>query len=261
MKCRVGDVSVFYVEHGEGRPVLILHGSGVDHRETEACFDPIFSRRGRYRRIYPDLPGMGQTRATASLRSAEDVLDTLVGFAETVLGPEPLLVAAHSAGAHFARGLHARLSGQIAGLALVCPLLSAEVGEVPDHSPVIRNDSLGDEGFRSYFVVQNPEMLDRYQRYVEPGIEQVDRDALERIGSRWEIAFTGLPTAIPTLIVAGRQDSTVGYRAAAELAESTPLSTLAVLDRAGHALPHEQPHLLDALIAEWLSRVDDAGRS
>jgi len=28
-----------------------------------------------------------------------------------------------------------------------------------------------------------------------------------------------------------------------------------VLDRAGHALPHEQPGLTKALITEWLDRV------
>jgi DNA-binding protein WhiA len=32
-------------------------------------------------------------------------------------------------------------------------------------------------------------------------------------------------------------------------------ATLAVLDRAGHALPHEQPGLLGALVGEWLDRV------
>jgi pimeloyl-ACP methyl ester carboxylesterase len=32
-------------------------------------------------------------------------------------------------------------------------------------------------------------------------------------------------------------------------------ATLAVLDDAGHALPHERPELLRALLAEWLTRA------
>jgi hypothetical protein len=32
-----------------------------------------------------------------------------------------------------------------------------------------------------------------------------------------------------------------------------------VVDDAGHALPHEQPELLRALLAEWLVRVERAG--
>jgi pimeloyl-ACP methyl ester carboxylesterase len=29
-----------------------------------------------------------------------------------------------------------------------------------------------------------------------------------------------------------------------------------VVDDAGHALPHEQPELLRALLAEWLGRIE-----
>lgn len=59
----------------------------------------------------------------------------------------------------------------------------------------------------------------------------------------------------PTLIVAGRQDSSVGYADAWRLVDRYPRATFAVLDRAGHALPHEQGPLLGALVEEWLDRV------
>ena len=58
------------------------------------------------------------------------------------------------------------------------------------------------------------------------------------------------------VIVAGRLDSTVGYAAAADLLEHYPHASLAVVDDARHALPHEQPELLRALLAEWLVRVE-----
>jgi pimeloyl-ACP methyl ester carboxylesterase len=61
--------------------------------------------------------------------------------------------------------------------------------------------------------------------------------------------------------VTGRQDSTVGYAAAWDLLEHYPRATFAVLDRAGHALPHEQPELLRALVTEWLARVEEAPRA
>jgi pimeloyl-ACP methyl ester carboxylesterase len=56
--------------------------------------------------------------------------------------------------------------------------------------------------------------------------------------------------------VAGRLDATVGYAAASDLLDHSPHASLAVLDDAGHALPHEQPELLRALLAEWLTRVE-----
>ena len=61
---------------------------------------------------------------------------------------------------------------------------------------------------------------------------------------------------MPTVIVAGRLDSTVGYAAATDLLDHYPHASLAVVDDAGHALPHEQPELLRALLTEWLARVE-----
>ncbi len=59
----------------------------------------------------------------------------------------------------------------------------------------------------------------------------------------------------PTLMVAGRQDSIVGYAGLWRLLDNYPRATYAVLDHAGHALPHEQRGLLTALMGEWLDRV------
>jgi pimeloyl-ACP methyl ester carboxylesterase len=148
----------------------------------------------------------------------------------------------------------ARRPAQVAGLALVCPLLPG-VRDVPEHRAVV-GAGIGDDVFRSYFVIQTPEMLERYERYVAPAAALVDEAALERIGERWELTPDHGPAyAGPTVVVAGRLDSTVGYAAATDLV-GYPHASLAVLDDAGHALPHEQPHLLRALLAEWLARVE-----
>jgi pimeloyl-ACP methyl ester carboxylesterase len=259
MEARVGDVAVHYVEHGAGRPVLVLHGAGVDHREPEACFEPVFSGLSGFRRIYPDLPGMGQTVAPEAVRSAEDVLERLLAFAGEVADGKAYLLIGHSAGGYYAQAMAARMSWQVAGLALVCPLLP-DLREVPEHRVVVGSDEIGDADFRSYFVVQSPEMLERYERYVRPAAALADRAALERIGERWELARDRGPAYPgPTLVMAGRLDSTVGYAAAADLVDQYPHASLAVIDDAGHALPHEQPHLLRALVAEWLERVDRSG--
>lgn len=255
MELRAGQVAVHVVEHGTGRPVLVLHGAGVDHREAEACFEPALAGVPGLRRVYPDLPGMGRTAAPETLRSADDVLDTLLDFADDVTGGTAHLLVGHSAGAYYAQAMAARRPAQVAGLALVCPLLP-EARDVPEHRVVAGPGGLGDDDFRSYFVVQTPEMLERYERHVAPAAALVDGTALERIGGRWQLTSGNAPYGGPTLVVAGRLDSTVGYAAAVDLLDVHPHATLAVVDDAGHALPHEQPELLRALLTEWLVRVE-----
>lgn len=259
VEIRAGEVAVHYVEHGVGRPVLVLHGAGVDHREPEACFEPVFDGVAGFRRIYPDLPGMGRTVAPEGLRSAEDVLDTLLEFAKRVTGRTPHLLIGHSAGAYYAQAMAGRVPAQVAGLALVCPLLPG-LRDVPGHRAIVGPGDIGDDGFRSYFVIHSPEMLERYERHVAPAAALVDHAALERFGERWELASDRGPAyAGPTLIVAGRLDSTVGYAAAVDLVDHYTHASLAVIDDAGHALPHEQPDLLRALVGEWLARVERLG--
>ena len=212
-------------------------------------------RRSGVPRISPDLPGMGRTGADG-LHSAEDVLETLLDFGSEVAGGTSYLLIGHSAGAYFAQAMAAREPGQVDGLAFVCPLLP-DLRDIPEHRVVVGTGEIGDEEFRGYFVVQTPEMLERYERHVLPATELVDQAAMGRIGERWELAGDPGPAyAGPTLVVAGRLDSTVGYAAALDLAEEYPHASLAVLDDAGHALPHEQPDLLRALVAEWLARVE-----
>ena len=255
----VRDVPMHYVERGEGFPVLLLHGAGVDHREVMGCLDPVFDESSGYRRIYPDLPGMGRTPAPETIRSADDVLEVLLGFIDGVIGDQPLLVAGHSAGGYYAQAIAGRRPEQVVGLALLCPLL-AGIHDVPEHEVAVGSDSIGDAEFRDYFTVQTPETLDRYQRYVEPGARLADESALARIGERWEITTRPQdegPYRHPTLLMTGRQDSTVGYARAWEMLERFPRATFAVLDRAGHALPHEQPGLVRSLVTEWLDRVHE----
>src|SRR3954454_5864211 len=167
METRSGPGGVQHVAHGTGRPVLFLRGAGVDHREAEACFEPALGDVAGLRRIYPDLPGMGRTIAPETLRSADDVLVTLLDFADEVTGGTAYLLIGHSAGAYYAQAMAARRPAQVAGLALVCPL-SPGVRDVPEHRVVAGSGVLGDDVFRSYFVIQTPEMWERYERSVAP---------------------------------------------------------------------------------------------
>lgn len=250
-----GELALHYVQHGTGRPVVVLHGAGVDHRESEACFEPALPAVG-LRRIYPDLPGMGRSIAPESIGSAEDVVAALLDFADGVTDGTGYLLVGHSAGAYYAQAMAARRPAQVSGLALICPLLPG-TRDVPEHRTVVGPDVLGNDDFSGYFVRHTPEMFDRYERFVAPAAALVDGSAMERIGAHWTLPPVDATAYLqPTVIIAGRSDSTVGSAAAADLAAEYPHASLAVLDDAGHALPHEEPELLRVMLVDWLARVE-----
>jgi len=61
VECRINNVLVHYVEHGDGVPLVALHGAGVDHREIEAAIEAVVPAVG-HRRIYPDLQNPSRHR-------------------------------------------------------------------------------------------------------------------------------------------------------------------------------------------------------
>jgi len=258
MDCRVNGVAVHYVEYGTGVPLVALHGAGVDHREIEAAVEAIVPDTG-YRRIYPDLPGMG--RSSADGLTCNDDVVKLLGELIGDLAGGPAMLLGHSYGAYLARGMTAQRPDAVLGLALLCPVAERS-RNLPDHHVVREDAEAYDElepgqrvGFDEYFVVRTPATARRYREHVVPGTRLVDETALERIFAGWTLDVGSGPFAGPTLIAAGRHDSVVGYTDAVALLEHYPHATLAVIEDAGHALIHERPELLAPLFSDWLKRA------
>jgi pimeloyl-ACP methyl ester carboxylesterase len=258
MKCQINEVMVNYVEHGSGVPLVALHGAGVDHREIEAAIEAVVPGEG-YRRIYPDLPGMGRT-TSVGLTCNDDVVTLLGDFVDRV-ADGPALLLGHSYGAYVARGVAARGEGRVLGLALLCPVAERS-RSVPQPTVVRTDDDAYDElelaqraGFDEYFVVRTRATARRYREHVVPGMALVDEAALGRIFAGWKVDVGSDVLRAPTLIVAGRRDSVAGYVDAGDLLEPYPRCTLAVIEDAGHALMHERPELFSSLFVDWLDRA------
>jgi pimeloyl-ACP methyl ester carboxylesterase len=251
-----------HVEHGDGIPVVVLHGAYSALAETEGYLEPYFRARPGHRRIYVDLPGMGNSPA-AGIAGPDDALAAVESVLHDLVGDAPFLLVAQSYGCYLARGLADRRPTQVAGLAMICPLLVS--GELAgEHAPVLVEGDLEgvltaeqDAEYRGYFVVQTPETAERFLDAVAPVLGRFDAAAVERImeGRLDPDPDDGAAFTAPTLIAVGRQDAVVGYADQWGLCDQYPQATFAALDMAGHALPHERPALLEALLDDWLARI------
>jgi pimeloyl-ACP methyl ester carboxylesterase len=267
MVARVASLPVNYEERGSGTPLLMLHGRNADHRQMLSDMEPLFADRTGWRRIYPDLPGMGQTPGADWITDQDQVLDIVTGFLDVVVPGQRFVVAGSSYGGYIALGLVHHLRAMVDGLALIVPAVERdrERRRLPSRQILVEDaaflDALKPEESQAkeYFVVQSREALDVLRAYVEPGFEAADHAFLDRLFQSRAFSFDVLDLDAafpdPTLVLTGRQDFLVGYQDAWAILEKYPRATFAVLDRAGHALSVEQRSLFRSVTGEWLDRV------
>ena len=271
MECQLEGISVHYEIYGKGRPLVSLHGFSPDHRLMTGCMEPIFEHRSGWQRIYLDLPGMGKTPGKEWIRNSDQVLDIVLEFIAQVIPGQRFVLAGESYGGYLARGVIYRKPALVDGLLLICPMIIADQAKrsVPPHVTLVKDPALLSslepserEEFESFAVVQSQRVWERTRDEVIAGISIVDEEFLTRLQTHGypfslDVDAASAPFEKPTLILTSRQDAWVGYRDAWEILENYPRSTFAVLDRAGHNLQVEQETLFNALVNEWLDRVEE----
>jgi pimeloyl-ACP methyl ester carboxylesterase len=267
MECQLGDSAIFYEEVGTGRPLLLLHGMPLDHRHIANDFEPIFAKRSGWRRLYPDLPGMGKTHAPDSLINQDQILELLNTFLDTVAPGERFVVAGSSYGAYLARGLIYQRGSDIDGLLLNVPPFITNKQPLPQPL-VVHSDpefqaalTADEEDMRGFIVAQGLDLLQEFRDVFHPAGAIADQAFLQRLDPNYAFSFEvdtlPAPFPAPALVLTGRHDNWCGYHDAYTLLDNFPRATYAVLDRAGHALAVEQKPLFRALVNEWLDRVEE----
>jgi pimeloyl-ACP methyl ester carboxylesterase len=249
--------------------VLLLHGFGDDHRSLLFGVGPAFERRPGYRRIHVDLPGFGESPPDPTIDSSDAMVDVVIDIIDEAIGAERFVVVGESWGAYLARAVVTRRRSQVIGVALIVPVIIATHTDRDIPEPLLlaeEPDVLEGVGpvdaaaFREGAVIIDRASWDYVRTTILPSMAAADNEANEAIAAAYAFATDvdaiGEPFEGPSLIVAGRQDSVVGYRDSIRLVERYPRSTFAVLDAAGHMLEGERPGLLAALVDDWLDRVE-----
>ena len=269
MFCDLGNVNVYYETYGDGVPVLMIHGFYPDHRLMKGCMEPIFASRPGWKRIYFDLPGMGKTKGETWIDSTDKVLEVVLAFIDRILPNQNFLVVGESYGGYLARGLILKRRKFVDGLMLICPIIVPNLAEriLPAPKVIVEDRQLISElapsdaiEFVPMAVVQSRSVWERFRDEILVGLRAADKPFLERLlrtayGFSFSVDSLSEPYEKPVLVVAGRQDTSVGYEDAWRIIRNYLRATFAVLDTAGHNLQIEQARIFDALTSEWLDRV------
>ena len=269
--CQLDKIVIHYEIIGEGLPVLCLHGWMPDHTLMTSCMEPFFQLTPGYQRIYPDLPGMGHTKAEPWIKGSDDYLAIILEFIDAIIHDELFILIGESYGGYLARGILLHKFKQVLGVGLICPVgeIDNTKRKLPSFKPIMRDsaqyDALSSEQQKEldgFLVVQTPEIMDRFEKEILPGLNLANTQFLLNIQETGNYGFSfdvdaELPIySGPSLFLLGKQDNIVGYQDQFALLTKFPRASFVVLDAAGHNLQQEQEKLLHAHLREWLDRID-----
>jgi pimeloyl-ACP methyl ester carboxylesterase len=269
---RAGRLQTSYLEAGEGKPVILLHGLGA----TNASFLPTLWSLGRDHRVLaPDLPGFGDSAKPIRAYDPAFFARWLRDFMDAT-GVEQAHVIGNSMGGRVALEVGLRHPERVERMVLLCPspaflkgrefvrlvrFLRPELALIPlplPHKQVVRStraifarpsrlpyawyEAAADEFLRVFRTPRGRIAFFSAARQIYLEEPWGDTGFWDRLRS----------LTTPALFVWGERDWLVPAKFARHVTEALPNNTSVVMDDCGHVPQYEHPKKTDRLIRDFL---------
>ena len=254
----VHGANIHYRQSGAGMPLVLVHGFPLDQRLWEGQLTGL-SRHCRV--ITPDLPGFGLSGGGESF-SIESLADDLHALLQQI-GALPAVLGGLSMGGYVALAYVQKYAADLRGLILLDTRASADA-------------SLGKQARNEMIELARQQDSAAVAERMRPGLlsPQVDPQVVARVmemmtacPSRtlqqasaamrdrpdYTEALGRIP--VPTLVVVGELDALSPPPVAQAMQKAIPGALLAVIARAGHLSPIEQPRQVNRAIEQFLAGI------
>jgi len=253
---------IYYVEEGEGFPLVLIHGLAGDHTAWRPQIDAF---RGRHRVVAFDNRGAGQSaQVDEPVTTADLAQDTLALM--DALGVSRAHIVGRSMGGSIAQHIALRAPERVQSLVLCASFAKLD----PLGVRVLTNmrevlEWRGNWADHARHSVQN---------FVSPGFFNTQRERVAQI-ERLIGGETRLPAcyvrqnhaclqhdtldelqriACPTLILAGGRDPICSLTATRWMSERIPGAETVIFETSSHFFLVEEAERFQALLADWLLR-------
>jgi pimeloyl-ACP methyl ester carboxylesterase len=235
---QLGAVKTWYDEHGSGQPLVLLHGGLVDARWFAPNLAPLAERFHVYT---PERRGHGHTPDVPGPITYQLMADDTIAFLDTVVGEAADLVG-HSDGA------------------VVAMLVAMQRPELVNRLVMISG------GFNKRGEA-NPDMewdVDQIAQFLGPAYGEVSPDGIghfrvvatkigEMAAVEPNLQASELAKVNHRSLVMFSDDDLVTLTHAVEMYDALPNAELAVVPGTSHFLTQEKPHLVNAIVLDFLT--------
>ena len=260
----VGQVTLAADVRGDGPALLLVHGFPLDR----TIWKHQVATLAGWRRIAPDLRGLGSSEAPADGYSMASYADDLVRLLDR-LNVTKAVVAGMSMGGYITFELLRRHRDRIAGLILCDTKAEPDTadGKRARDQNVALVESSGTAALAERMI---PVLLGRTTQQTQPQLVEQVREMIGRAPAAGVVgalkAMRDRPDstdllgtiAVPTLVVTGQEDEIASPAVARAMASAIPSAALTTIPGAGHVTPLEAPTAVSRVMSEFLAAVRES---
>ena len=242
---------------GDGAPVVMIHGLGG----TSNAFQPLMAALAGYRVIRPDMPGSGRSGMGSGPLSIEGHAAAVLDLLATA-GIARVHLVGHSMGTIVCQHLAAVAPEAVASMvlfgALTEPAEAARAGLMA-RAGVARGQGMAGIADQISAATLSPRTHEESPAAVAFVRETILRQPREGYARNCEalartVRVGGAKIKTPVLLVAGDADPVAPVSMGQSLCDAIAGAEMTVLDRCGHWVTVEQPHIAARLLAGHLAR-------
>ena len=235
---QLGAVTTWYDEFGSGDPLVLLHGGLVDAR----FFEPNIGALAERFHVYtPERRGHGHTPDVEGPITYQLMADDTIAFLDTVVG-RPADLVGHSDGAVVAMLVAMQRPDLVNRLVMISGGFDKSGEAVPD---------------MVFDVDQVVAFLGSSYGEVSPDGAEHFPVVVEKIGAMMvaepHIDVAGLRQVTARSLVMFADDDLMTLGHGVEMFDALPNAELAVVPGTSHFLTQEKPHLVNALVLDFLT--------
>lgn len=245
-----------------GPPVILLHGFPVDRGMWRGQLAGLGARA---RVVAPDLPGAGHSPAPDSdTLTMEAIADTVVGLADA-LGFERFVLAGLSMGGYVAFEVARKHPGRLSGLVLIDTRAEPDTdeqrhGRNADAERVLSEgcgffiDRMIDKWLSKDTLDKRPDVVHAVTQMARTASHAGLAATLRGLGERRDARPDLGAIAVPTLVIAGRQDAITPPEDMRAMAAAIRGAQLVEVP-GGHFAPFEHPAEVNAALVSFLGHL------
>jgi pimeloyl-ACP methyl ester carboxylesterase len=257
-------IRLAFVDEGQGEPILLVHGFPL----SRAIWQPQVTALSEICRVIaPDLRGHGKSAAPPGIYLMETFADDLRALIEE-RRCGPVILVGHSMGGYISFAFYRRFPQLVRAMILVCTRAGADSPEGKANRENLAQ-RVEREGAAAVAGQMLPKMLAAVTTISRSDlVAQVRQIMLATSVNGLAGSLRGMAVrssslellpriAVPTLVIAGKDDLIISAQEAETLAKAIPSAQLHLITNAGHLASLENPAAVNQAIQEFLAQKID----